>query len=80
MIFLKKAISLLLILATLLSCCVWFFACKPKDDDDLTVDESGALKDNSTVVLNLEDSGVASSAGLTPSDKTYDLSGATFFI
>ena len=60
----------------MLGCCVGFFACKPKDDDP-TVVEGGNIKNNSTVVLNLENDSTLSKSGLTKSDKVYDLSGAT---
>ena len=73
----KKAISVLLILATLLSCCVCFFACKPKDDEDGTLAENGAIKDNSTVILDFENDSNISKAGLSASSEVYDLSGAT---
>lgn len=71
----KKAISVLLIITTLLGCCVSFFACKPKDEPELT--ENGGLKNTSTVVLNLENDSTLSKTGLTKSDKVYDLSGAS---
>lgn len=71
----KKAISVLLILATVLSCCVTFFACK-KPKVDPNVNENGTIENTSTVVLNLEDPSKISELGLTQSTEVYDLSGA----
>ena len=61
----KRAISLLLILTTLLGCCAGFFSCKPKDDD--TVDGIKTLDNKSEVILDLTNSSKLSEHNLQAS-------------
>ena len=55
MIFLKKAISVLLILATLVGCCTTFFSCGSDDDDNSTYTPT-AVESKTDVILDFDNS------------------------
>ncbi len=69
MIFLKKAISMLLVLATLLGCCTMIFSCKRHEDDDDGV--KNTLKTGGEVLVDFTNTANITDAGL--SVKTDDV-------
>ena len=72
----KKAISVLLILATLLGCCSLMLSCKKdKDDPEATVTPDGTIQNESNVLLDFNDAAKVTENGLTVSQQVTE--GAT---
>ena len=68
MIFLKKAISVLLILATLVGCCTGMFGCGGGDDSDNTY-KPGPRENKSAVILDFDTSANVTKNNLTVSSE-----------